>query len=265
MIKVFIGLALGVLATAAARAQDAPALCADRPGKATPSCVAARGTIQIETSALDWTRDDSAGTRSDTFLFADSLVKLGIGGDTEARVAVTPHIRQRTRDASGVTIADGFGDIGLSLRHRLIDGGDRRVSFAVQPFVTLPVGDKAVSAGTWSAGIVTPLDIPTGTPLALNLTPTWAAVADEDGDGRHFQASIVAAATHPISGTLSGTFELFAQTDDDPAGSSTQATADFLLAWAPADDWQFDLSSYVGLTRATPDLSLLIGFTRAFR
>ena len=51
---------LTLLIGAAAQAQNAP-LCSDRPGKATPSCVIAPGAIQIETSAVDWTRDRADG------------------------------------------------------------------------------------------------------------------------------------------------------------------------------------------------------------
>ena len=245
----------------AASAQDAP-LCSDRPGKATPSCVVAKGTVQVETSAVDWTRDQVEGVRSDTVLLADTLLKYGIGYDTEVRVGFTPYVRTRKRGTDGrVSIADGFGDVGVSARHRLIDGD---VSVGVQPFVTLPVGSKSVSAGTWSAGATVPVDVPLPAGWSLNASPTVAAAADADGDGRHLAYSTVVAVSHGFGSKVAATAEFFVQRDRDPSGHSTQATVDLLLAWQPIANWQFDVSSYVGLNRSTPDVELLGGFSRRF-
>lgn len=260
----FLIVLLTLLAGAsAAKAQNAP-LCSDRPGKATPSCVAAQGTVQVETSAIDWTRDRADGASSDTFLFGDTLLKYGIGGDTEVRVSLTPYIHSRTRGTGGALSAKGFGDVGLSFRHRLLDGGDGGVSVAVQPAVVLPVGSDDVSSGTVSGSVTLPIDIPLPGGWSLNTTPTVAAAADADGNGRHLAYAGVVAVSHGIGANLSATGELFVQRDRDPGGHSTQATADLLLAWQPIADWQFDVSSYVGLNRTTPDLELLVGFTRRF-
>ncbi len=262
-VMLFLFLGSAVMAIPAV-AEDAP-FCSDRPGKATPSCVVAPGTVQIETSAIDWTHDNVGGTRTDTFLFADTLVKYGIGGNTEARVNVSPYVRSRTRGPGGaVSVVDGFGDIALSLRHRFVDGGESGISVAALPFVILPLGSDAVSSGIVSGGLTVPVDIPLPGGWALNTTPTVAAAADADGDGRHLAYSGVVAVTHALTGNLGATVELFGQRDRDPLGHSTQATADFLLAWQPIRNWQFDVSTYVGLTRNTPDVELLGGFTRRF-
>ena len=169
----------------------------------------APGAIQIETSAVDWTRDRENGPHSDTFLFADTLLKYGIGSDTEVRVSLTPYIHSRTRDASGASSVDGFGDVGLSFRHRLIDGGDGGISVAVQPTVVLPVGSDDVSTGTVSGSITLPIDIPVSGGWSLNATPTVAAAPDADGDGRHLAYAGVVAVSHGIGGNLSATGELF--------------------------------------------------------
>lgn len=244
--------------------QDAP-LCSDRPGLATPSCVVTSGTLQIETSAIDWTRDEAGGSRNDMFLFGDTLLKYGVGGDTEARISFTPYIRSRTRGPDGaVSIADGFGDVGLSVRHRFIDGGGSGVSLSAQPFVSLPVGTDAVSTGTVSGGLTVPVDIPLPGGWSLNTTPTVAAAADADGDGRHLTYSGVIALTHALTDSLGATGEFFIQRDRDPRGHTTQSTVNFLLAWQPILNWQYDVSSYVGMNRNTPDVELLGGFTRRF-
>lgn len=261
----FLAAAVAFAVPVAAHAQQDAPLCSDRPGLATPSCVVAPGTLQIETSAVDWTRDEASGSRNDIFLFGDTLLKYGVGGNTEARISFTPYIRSRTRGPDGaVSIADGFGDVGLSVRHRFIDGGDNGVSVSAQPFVSLPVGADAVSAGTVSGGLTVPVDIPLPGGWSLNTTPTVAAAADADGDGRHLAYSGVVALTHALTGNLGATGEFFIQRDRDPLGHTTQSTVNFLLAWQPIPNWQFDVSSYVGLNRNTPGVELLGGLTRRF-
>lgn len=163
-----------------------------------------------------------------------------------------------------MSIADGFGDVGLSLKHRFVDGGSAGVSIAALPFVVLPVGNDAVSAGTFSGGLTVPVDIPLPGGWSLNSTPTVAAAADGDGDGRHLAYGNVVALSHTLTGNLGATGEFFIQRDRDPSGYSTQATVDLLLAWSPITNWQFDVSSYVGLNRTTPDVEILGGFTRRF-
>ena len=175
----FALVALAFSATAA-RAQD---LCADRPGKGTPACIVNPGAVQIETSLADWSRTDDPGTREDDLMFGDTLVKFGLGKDIELHAAFTAFEHDRLREAGGVDVAQGFGDISLGGRWRAVDGGDNGVSVALQPMLTLPIGNKAVSQGTWSIEIVAPVDLPLSNGWSLNLSPTIAAAADQDGDG----------------------------------------------------------------------------------
>lgn len=147
---------------------------------------------------------------------------------------------------------------------RAVDGGDNGVSVALQPMLTLPIGNKAVSQGTWSIEIVAPVDVPLSNGWSLNLSPTIAAAADQDGDGRHLTWGGEAGASYQLSDRLTLGGELWAERDDDPAGHQTQASADLTLAWQPGKNWQLDLSGYAGLTAATPDVELVGGVTRRF-
>jgi len=261
MIVARLGLAALALSAAAAQAQD---LCADRPGKGTPACVIDPGAVQLETSLADWSRTDRGATREDDLLFGDTLARIGIGGDVELRGGFTAYERDRTRSPAGTGIAGGFGDIALGARWQAIDGGDKRVSVAVQPTMTLPVGAKAVSQGTWSLELVVPVDMPLSGNWSLNLSPTLAAAADADGDGRHAAYGGSAGLSYDVSDAVTLGGELWAMRDDDPAGHETQASANLTLAWAPGKNWQLDLSGYAGLTRATPDIELVAGLVRRF-
>ena len=257
-----IAVLLSALSVASiAHAQD---LCADRPGKGSPSCVVDAGTLQIETSLVDWSRSDAGATREDDLLFGDTLVKYGIGDDIELHAAFTAYEHDRSRAPGAIDIASGVGDIALGGRWRAIDGGDKGVSVALQPMLTLPVGSKAVSQGTWSFEMIAPVDVPLSSAWSLNLSPTIAAAADQDGDGRHLAYGGSAGLSYQLTRQVTLGGEIWAQRDDDPAGHETQVSADATLAWQPGKNWQFDLSSYAGLTAATPDIELVAGMTRRF-
>lgn len=252
---------LAALIALPARAQQ---LCAERPGQATPSCTVDLGQLQVESSLVDWTRDDRRTSREDDLLFGDTLVRLGVADGLEIRGAFTAFEHDRTRDPAGVDTASGFGDIALSAKWRAVDGGDKGVSVALLPSITLPVGAHAVSQGTWSADLTVPVDVPLSDTWSLEISPTLSAAADQDGNGRHLAYAGAAALTYALSDAVSIGGELWAQRDDDPAGHRSLATADLTLAWQPATNWQLDLSSYAGLTRATPDIELIAGVTRRF-
>ncbi|MBW4331839.1 transporter [Stakelama sp. CBK3Z-3] len=256
-----------MLAPAIASAQDGdpPELCPDRPGKASPTCVVAPGNFQVETSIADWSHDHQAGETEDMILFGDSLLRYGVADRVEVRVAVTPYIHDRTRSDGAVSVADGFGDVGLSARYLAIDGSESGPSLALMPGVTLPLGAHDVSQGTWSASLFTPVDLPLSDGWSLAATPGVFARADEDGDGRHFAYSGAGAVSKDVGGGVTLTGELWAMRDEDPAGHVTQGSLDLLGAWQSDADTQFDLSSYIGLTRDTPDIEILGGFTRRFR
>lgn len=261
MIRFRVALAASALIALPAQAQE---LCAERPGQATPSCVVDPGQVQIESSLIDWNRTDQPGAREDDLLFGDTLIRVGVTEGLEVRGTFTAYEHDRTRDASGIDISHGFGDVALSAKWRALDGGDTGVSVALLPSVTLPVGAHGVSQGKWSADLTVPVDVPLSDKWSLDLSPTLSAAADEDGKGRHVAYAGAASLGYQISDAVTIGGELWAQRDDDPAGHQTLATADLTLAWQPGKEWQLDLSSYAGLTRATPDIELIAGVTRRF-
>jgi hypothetical protein len=261
MMRFRVALAAIALFAIPAQAQE---LCAERPGQATPTCVVDPGQVQVETSLVDWSRTDQPAAREDDLLFGDTLVRFGVAAGLEVRGSFTAYEHDRTRDASGIDGAHGFGDAALSAKWRAVNGGDKGVSVALLPSVTLPVGGHGVSQGTWSADLTVPVDVPLSDKWSLDVSPTLSAAADADGKGRHVAYSGAAALGYKVSDSLSVGGELWAQRDDDPVGHQTLATADLTLAWQPGRDWQLDLSSYAGLTRATPDIELIAGATRRF-
>jgi hypothetical protein len=255
-------LALALAAPAAAQERD---YCPARPGLGTPACTIAPGRVSVETSIADWERD-GADQRSDTILFGDTVVRVGLTDTIEGIVGWTPVGIARDHDKMTGTIDRGtaVGDAYLGLKANLAHPDGSGFSFAVQPFATLPVGRSPIGAGDWGAGLLAPLSYDLAGGVNVQLTPEVDAAVDEDGSGRHVAYSAVAGVEVPFTQALSATWEVQALRDQDPSGRSTQTFAAVSLAWMANDDLQVDVGGITGLNHSAPAARLYAGLSRRF-
>lgn len=258
-----VGVLLTLAAPATAEERD---YCPARPGLGTPACTIAPGRVSLETSLIDWSKDENASARSDTVLIGDTLVRIGLTDTIEAQIGWTPFGHVRTRDKSVGTIdtANTIGDALVGLKANLLHPDGSGLSIAVQPFATLPVGHNPVGAGDWGAGVVVPIDYQLDSSLSLQFTPELDAAVNSSGDGRHFAASGTVGLGVAISKAVSGTLEFQTLRDDDPAGRTTQYLASLSLGWMPRDNLQLDIGAVAGLNDAAPDAELYVGVARRF-
>lgn len=249
----------------AAHAEDRD-YCPARPGLGTPACTIAPGHVSVETGLVDWTHEQDSTERSDTILIGDTLVRIGLADSIEAQIGWTPFGHARTRDRIGGTVdtVNRAGDALLGFKANLRRPDGSGFSAAIQPFVTLPVGRKPISAGDWSAGVVVPISFDLGHSLSLQVSPEADAAIDQDGSGRHFAASGTIGLGVAISDRLSGTIEFQARRDDDPAVPTTQALASVSFGWVPKNDWQIDMGAVAGLDQDAADAEFYIGLSRLF-
>ncbi len=261
-------LTLILLAIAApAGAAELRDLCPDRPGNATPPCIVNAGHVQVETAAFDWSRDRRDGVARDDFGFAATEVRFGLAERTEVSLAWSPfnsHILtdRRTGYREHTT---GTGDLTFALRRSLANPDGKGLSLAVQPFVTAPTGSNGFGNDGWSGGVLLPFaaELPGG--FGLGATPEIDWSVDAADGGHHATWTGVVSLSHAVGGVQAGV-ELWVSRDDDPAGATTQATADMTLAWTPpkAPNLQFDAGLNAGLNSATPQLELYAGISRRF-
>jgi len=152
--------AVALLVPSAAAAQStSPALCTDRPTKATSACTVPQGMFQLETDLVNWTGIDDAGTRTDTILYTNPLIKYGVTGSTDVEASITPYEAIRTRDPGGVTALHGVGDLYLRVKQRLT-ASDAKAQFAFEPYVKIPtaklgIGNRKVEGGLVGTGVFT--------------------------------------------------------------------------------------------------------------
>ena len=258
--------ALFLLFAVPAHAEDAERdLCANRPGRGSPPCVLDVGHIQVEASAVDFTHDEEAGTTTNTSLYGDLALRLGVTATGEAQLAFSPYIQTREKDASGSSRATGYSDLTLAWRQSLMNPDGSGVSIAIQPFVTAPTGKKGFGAGGWQGGVVVPMAFPLPAGFGLAFTPQLEAVRNADRGGAHLSATGVVGVSHPL-GPVSLGGEIYVNYDDDPSGHTTTETFDLSGAWIPAGlkDTQFDLGLNAGLDRNAPDYEIYAGVAHRF-
>lgn len=256
-------LLLLLAAPAVAQGRD---LCPERPGLDTPPCVLDAGRVQIEAAAAGWTRETSAGSRSDTLVAGEFLLRYGLDDRTEARLDWAPygHVRTRDRLTGAVERQDGTGDVTLSIKRSLVAPGGGGASVALLPHVSLPTGGRAIGAGDWGAGLLLPMSFALSEGAALILTPELDAAVDEDRDGRHLAWGSAGGLQVDLGDALSAAVEMQAIRDRDPDGHATRLLGSASLAWAAGEDSQFDVGTNLGLNRATPDVELYVGVARRF-
>ena len=251
-----------MLLASAAPAAELRDFCADRPGKGTPPCILDIGHLQVETGIVDASLTRGHGQDNDSFSFAQTLLRFGVGRTTEVQLGWTPYLL--SHDHGGGTTR-GVGDVSVAVRQSLLrpDGGG--VSVAVQPFVTVPTATNGFGAGDWTGGVLLPFaaDLPGG--FSLSATPEVDVLPNASRGGSHAAYVAVVGLAHKLGDVTAGV-ELWANHDADPDMASTQASFDVDLAWTPASakNLQFDAGANLGLTRATPDVELYVGIAARF-
>ncbi|MEJ7934491.1 transporter [Sphingobium sp. AN558] len=251
---------------AAAQAQDARELCADRPGLGTPACTVEPGRLVFELGLGDWTRQKDAASETNMAKTGDALFRVGLTDSLEAQLGWTAygHVRIRDRSTNAEEKDGGVGDIALALRQNLHNPDGSGFSVAVMPYVTLPAGGAAIGAGDWGAGLLVPVSFDLGHGLSLALTPEVDAAVDGDRSGRHLAYGSVFGLGLDFGNDVSATIETSAMRDDDPDGHSTEALAGLSFAWQPSKDMQFDIGANIGLNAASPDREIYLGVVRRF-
>lgn len=261
----FMLVALALLAAAPAAAEERD-YCPTRPGLGTTPCTIAPGKVSVETAIADWTRDDQPDQRTDTVLIGDTLVRVGLTEAIEAQLGWTPygHVRMRDKTTRIVEQAGRVGDVTMGIKANALHPDGKGLSIAIQPFVTVPVGRAPVGAGDWGSGVAVPVTYDLSDTVNLATTSEIDAAVNGDGDGRHLAYSEVLGLGIKLTRQLTGSLEVEALRDADPAGKTTQAFASASLAWMAKDDMQVDLGAVAGLNRAAPDVELYAGISRRF-
>lgn len=255
--------AAGTLAVPA-EGQALRELCTTRPGLGTSACTVDPGHVLIETGLADWARDAGDDGVEKTLLLGDLLARIGLTETSEVQLGLTGYGRVSERDETGIARSHRVGDALIAFRQNLSNPDGSGFSAAIEPLVTLPVGRRPVGAGTWSAGLIVPVDYEFNDVVQLQLSPEVDAAADEDGAGRHLAWGGVVGLDVHLTETAEVDVEIQAVRDHDPGGRNTLLLAGVAAAWQPREDWQLDVGSAFGLNADSPDVRVYAGIVRRF-
>jgi hypothetical protein len=253
---------LGIRPATAAEIEDA--ICADRPGLATPTCSVPVGQVQVEIGMIDWVRDRSRGIRTDELAIGDTSVKVGVTDRLHFEVSGLPFIRSHTHDVTAKTAASGVGDVSVAAKYRLTeDSGALQV--ALRPFVKLPTSKMPLGNGHVEGGLILPVEYALkGSELAIVWSPEVDILPDEEGTGHHVATTQVIGVAFPLSSRTTASVEFSGAWDWDRATTSREFVVGGSLAHLLSRDLQIDAGVNLGLNRSAPDLELYSGFAIRF-
>jgi hypothetical protein len=247
---------------------DERGFCTDRPTKSTGACTVDAGHLQYESDLVNFTYDRSGGVTTQTWLYTNPTLKLGLTNTLDVEVNVAPWETITTTDrASGAkTQVSGVGDLYFKAKLSLIgdDGGD--VAVALAPYIKVPTARPGIGNGAVEGGLIVPLvfNLPQGWQLTVD--PEADVLANEAGGGEHANLAGLLCFSHPVSKTLTASAEVWTDANLDPTGTVRQYSADLGLAWVPAShpNIQLDGGVNIGLNSQTPAAQVYLGLSQRF-
>ena len=237
--------------------------CAERPGQTTPPCTLSPGEVMIETGLIDWSRAEDAGSRIDTYLVGNTLVRAGVTARLELQLGWAPYGNVRTRDIlNGLSqTGSSAGDVTIGFLYGI---GQDNGPVAFQGFVTLPAGGSAIGAGDWGAGARLPIQLAVGRGVQFSITPEIDAAVNSSGKGRHLQLGTAVGIGMPVAERLSASVDTAVFRNDDPNGVKTIGTVGGSIAYQVSRNLQVDTGLVAGLNRTTPKMRLYAGVALRF-
>lgn len=242
---------------------DPGPICTDRPTKSNAACTVLEGMLQVETDLFSWTRLAAGPARTDVLVYANPVVKYGLGPNSDIQLNIAPLVEVRTR-VDGQTISQrGVGDLTIRFKQRLT-GPDDRVQVALIPFVKAPIAEAGIGNGEWEGGLIVPVQMPVG-PATLTLVPQLNLIADALApQDRHLEFQGVVNLAVPIAPRTTLAGELWTSQNWDPASTVRQYSADAAVSYLLNNELQLDMGGNFGLNRATPDVQIYVGLSARF-
>ena len=252
-------------APAPAPSSDVPAMCTDRPTKATSACTVPKGMIQLETDLINFTRFDvGGGLKVDTILYTNPTLKYGIGDSTDIEASITPYETIRVHGGGfGSASIGGVGDLYLKLKQRLT-ATDASNQFALAPYIKIPTAKLGIGNRKVEGGLIGTGQFSLGNGFTLTASPEIDALSDADLHGHHVQLVGALNLGKSLSSNVTASVELWSAQNFDPSGTVHQYSIDGGLAWVARPNLQFDVGANFGLNRETPDAQVYVGVATRF-
>lgn len=252
---VFLSIALGTLALHASAQQCGSnaqsTIATDRPQVTSSSIVVPCGSLQFENGFAE-----TANGGQRTFDFPETAVRFGIAAKTELRFT-TPNYFHNFDTGSGFT--NGFGDLSLGLKQQF---GPTRGGFTISliPSVSFPTGANLISSHGYDPTVQLP--------WSRSLTKNWTAAGMFSimWPTQGTQRNLTGQASMFFDRQLLPPWDAYIEYSGAfPQRGGPQHLIDFGTAYKPSPHQQLDFHWTFGLSAATPDHSIGLGYSFRFQ
>jgi len=252
-------LAVGAIAFGApsdsVAAPFARGLSTDRPDQTESPYTVEPGHWQVELQAVSFGGDAAEDVSSSQWMGVN--VKAGIARRLDLQIVTTGFLRARV---AGNGHESGIGDLMARLKWNLVGNDDPGPAVALMPFVTWPTGASAFTAHEVEGGLLAAAAFPLEAPWGFGAMVQGDWKQDGDGDGTHAEWLLTATLNRPIAGPLGGFVE-HVQRFRLTAEGEREAYVDIGATYGLGPDAQLDMGTQWGLTDASEDWRVLVGFS----
>jgi hypothetical protein len=223
----------------------------DRPQVTASSIVVPCGSLQFENGFLV---TGNAGQQ--TVDFTETSVRFGIAKKTELRFGVPDYFyNDPYNNATGSGFTNGFGDLSLGFKQQL-GPTPGKFDLSLIPSVSIPTGANLISSHGYDPTVQLP--------WSRGLTKNWTVAGmfslmwpTEDG-----RRNLTGQASMYFDRQLTPAWDAYGEYSGAfPQRGSPQHLVDFGTAYKLSPHQQLDLHAVFGLSAATPDYSIGLGYS----
>lgn len=223
------------IASAANAQTDEDYISADRPGFAESSEVVGRGRVQVETGVQRETR--KAGEDPGRNVFLPTLLRRGLSESWEARFESDLYAWMRSDGARTEALAPA----SVGFKYQFIESEQGRPSVGAIVRISPASGSKALRTRRTTGDIRLAADWDSRPQWSLN--PNVGLAIEEDQEGRHFGATLLAAT---LAYMLRRRLEVFVDSalqKPEARGGRSSLIYDAGMAYLVSRDAQLDISA----------------------
>lgn len=237
----------------------------DRPTKSNVPYTVDCGHFQYETDLVNFSRLESNGTVTESYLAPNPTLKVGITGNADVELNIAPFEEIRIRNSRGeTTTVSGVGDLFARLKVNLIGDNGGSVALALIPYIKAPTASRGLGDGAVEGGLIVPVSFALPAGLTLLIMSEADILHSASGSGDHANYINLVNLSHTFSGKLTLYAELWSDVDADPAGTVRQYSFDTAVAWLARPDLQLDVGVNAGLNSNTPGYQVYLGLSQRF-
>jgi hypothetical protein len=241
--------------------------CTDRPTKSNLPCTVDAGHFQYEADVVNWAYTRTDGMTVNNYLIPNPTFKVGLTNRIDLELNIAPIEIVSAKGALGKQSLTGVSNLFVRTKVNLAgpEGGDFQA--AILPYVQVPTAKPGIGNKAVEGGVIAPISFALPQDFTLLFDPEIDILRNTANTGRHANFQNLANLSRALSSSVTGYIELWGQVNNDPMGTTKQASLDLALSWVAWSDLpnlQFDIGTNIGLTSVTPRIQAYIGISQRF-